>query len=64
MRISGDITVIVVNEHWLAKKKELKSYAFCLKSVITLCSWNIRGVKKYFFYQLKNLLEWTGKFLP
>lgn len=49
MRISGDITVIVVNEHWLAKKKELKSYAFCLKSVITLCSWNIRGVKKYFF---------------
>ena len=22
MRISGDITVIVVNEHWLAKKKK------------------------------------------
>lgn len=28
MRISGDITVIVVNEHWLAKKKRIEKLCF------------------------------------
>ena len=35
--------VFVINEHWLRKKK-LKSWTFCLKSVMNLLSWKIGGI--------------------
>ena len=46
-QLVGSTLVFVINEHWLAKK-ELKSSAFSLKSVMNLLSWKIGGMQGTF----------------
>ena len=46
-QLVGSTLVFVFNEHWLAKK-ELKSSAFSLKSVMNLLSWKIGGMQGTF----------------
>ena len=50
----------IINEHWLAKK-ELKSLAFSLKSVINLFQREIGGIKGTFL-PIKKTLQKTSKF--
>ena len=57
-QLVGSSLVFALNEHWLAKK-ELKSSAFSLKSVMNLLSWKIGEMQGTFlplknFYPLKN----------
>ena len=46
-QLVGSTLVFVINEHWLAKK-ELKSSAFSLKSVMNLLSWKIGEMQETF----------------
>ena len=46
--LSDILLLLLINEHWQAKE-ELKSWAFCLKSVINLSWWNIGGRIKDIF---------------
>ena len=54
-QLVGSTLVFVINEHWLAKK-ELKSSAFYLKSVMNMFSWKIGGMQGTFLL-VKRLLK-------